>query len=175
MDPLDVFLDLLKYIIPSVIVFLAVYFVLRKYLNNQLRTEVIRGRQNAQGTVLPIRLQAYERMVLFLERITPQNLVMRVNNTTTASALHQELLTAIRAEYDHNLTQQVYISKGAWEAVKRAKEETTKLINIAATKVPPTAKGVDLSKMILEMGMQMDKLPTQVAVDFVKEEARSFF
>src|ERR1700755_1088422 len=111
---MDAFLDILKYILPSTIVFLAVYFVLKKHLDVQLKSQVITGRQGQQGTVLPIRLQAYERMVLLLERITPQNLVMRVNNNNaTAGQMHQELLASIRAEFEHNLTQQVYISKGA--------------------------------------------------------------
>ncbi len=169
-------LDILKYILPSAIVFLAVYFVLRKQLDTQLRSQVVKGKQDQQSTVLPIRLQAYERMILLLERITPQSLVMRMNNANgTAAQMHQELLTSIRAEYEHNLTQQVYISKGAWEAVKRAKEETIKLINIAASKVNDNAKGVELSKMVLELSMQLDKMPTQLAIDFIKEEARSNF
>lgn len=173
---MDAFLDILKYILPSTIVFLAVYFVLKKQQDTQLKREVIKGRQNIQNTVLPIRLQAYERIVLLLERITPQNLVMRANNNViTSGQLHQELLTTIRAEYEHNLTQQVYISKGAWEAVKRAKEETIKIINISASKVNDNAKGVELSKMILELSMKLEKLPTQLAIDFIKEEARSFF
>jgi hypothetical protein len=173
---MDTFLDILKYILPSMIVFLAVYFVLKKHLDTQLKSQVITGRQGIQGTVLPIRLQAYERMVLLLERITPQNLVMRVNNNNaTAGQMHQELLASIRAEFEHNLTQQVYISKGAWEAVKRAKEETIKLINVAASRVNDNAKGVELSKMVLEMSMKIEKMPTQVAIDFMKEEARSFF
>jgi hypothetical protein len=172
---MDAFLDILKYILPSTIVFLAVYFVLKKHLDVQLKSQVVAGRQGLQGTVLPIRLQAYERMVLLLERITPQNLVMRVNNTATAGQLHQELLASIRAEFDHNLTQQVYISKSAWEAVKRSKEETIKLINIAASKVNDNDKGVELSKMVLELSMKLDKMPTQLAIDFLKEEAKSFF
>lgn len=173
---MDEFLDILKYILPSTIVFLAVHFVLKKHLDTQLKSQVVKGRQEQQGTIMPIRLQAYERMVLLLERITPQNLVMRVNSSNaTAGQLHQELLASIRAEYEHNLTQQVYISKGAWEAVKRAKEETIKLINISASKVHDNAKGVELSKMVLEMSMQLEKMPTQLAIDFIKEEARSFF
>lgn len=173
---MDAFLDILKYILPSTIVFLAVYFVLKKHLDTQLKTQVVKGRQDQQNTVLPIRLQAYERMILLLERITPQNLVMRINNpAANAGQMHQELLAAIRAEYEHNLAQQMYISKGAWEAVKRAKEETIKIINIAATKVNDTAKGVELSKMVLEMSMQLEKMPTQISIDFIKEEARSMF
>lgn len=173
---MDTFLDILKYILPATIVFLAVYFVLKKHLDIQLKSQVVKGRQEQQNSVLPIRLQAYERMILLLERITPQNLVMRVNSTAgTSGQLHQEILAAIRAEYEHNLTQQVYISKGAWEAVKRAKEETIKIINIAASKVNDNAKAIELSKMILELSMQVDKMPTQISIDFIKEEARSFF
>lgn len=173
---MDAFLEILKYILPSTIVFLAVYFVLKKQQDTQLKREVVKGRQTIQNTVLPIRLQAYERMVLLLERITPQNLVMRSNNNIiTSGQLHQELLSTIRSEYEHNITQQVYVSKSAWEAVKRAKEETIKIINISASKVNDNAKGIELSKMVLELSMKLDKLPTQLAIDYIKEEARSFF
>jgi hypothetical protein len=173
---MDDFLDILKYILPSTIVFLAVYFVLKKHLETQLKSQVVKGKQEQLNTVLPIRLQAYERMILLLERITPQSLVMRINNpAANAAQMHQELLAAIRAEYEHNLTQQMYISKSAWEAVKRAKEETIKIINIAASKVNDTSKGVELSKVVLEMSMQLEKLPTQISIDFIKEEARSMF
>lgn len=172
---METFLDILKYILPSIIVFLTVYFILKKQLDMQLKTQVLKGRQDNQSSIIPIRLQAYERMVLLLERISPQNLVMKGNNNITSGQLHQDILTTIRAEFEHNITQQVYISKSAWEAVKRAKEETIKIINIAASKVNDSSKGLELSKIVLELSMKIEKMPTQLAIDFLKEEARLFF
>jgi hypothetical protein len=67
------------------------------------------------------------------------------------------------------------MSSGAWESLKRAKEETIKLVNIAASKVDDSSPGIELSKVLLEMCMQMEKLPTQMAVDIIKEEVKSLF
>jgi len=63
-------IDILKITIPSVIVFLTAWILLKNMISNdqdKRRQELIM--QNSR-TVLPIRLQAYERIVLFLERIS---------------------------------------------------------------------------------------------------------
>jgi hypothetical protein len=93
----------------------------------------------------------------------------------SAKLLQAELLKAIRTEYEHNLSQQVYVSPGAWELIKNAKEETIKLVNTAAINVSDEASGVDLGKLILEVSMNIEKMPTQVALDYVKQEARQLF
>lgn len=176
MEFLNQFLEILKYVLPSVVVLLTAYFLLKQFMDIQLRREMMEIRKRQQQDSNPIRLQAYERMVLFLERITPSSIVMRLNQPNQrARDLHQELLSTIRAEFDHNLTQQIYISRSAWEGVKRAKEETIKLVNIAASKVDDNAPAIELSKTLLEMSMQIEKLPTQLAVDLLKEEVRTLF
>lgn len=176
MTPLEIILDIVKITVPSVVVFITAYMILRKQSETAIKKEVVAGRNNITNSMLPVRLQAYERLVLLLERISPNNLVMRTQNQNlTASQYHQELLVTIRSEYEHNLTQQVYVSKAAWEAVKRSKEEITKLINMAASQINPNEKSIELSKLILELSMRIDQLPTQIAADFVKEEARNFF
>jgi len=170
------FLEILKYILPSVVVFFTAYYIMRHFMQVQLRREAMERKLSQQAATNPIRLQAYERMVLFLERISPQSIVLRVSTPgMKASQLHQELLSTIRAEFDHNLTQQIYISRSAWETVKRAKEETIKIINIAASRTDDNAPAIELSKMLLEMSMQLEKLPTQLAIDLVKEEVKSLY
>ncbi len=145
-------------------------------MQSQERRTLLELRKKSSESINPIRLQAYERAVLFLERITPNSLVMRVfNNRMSVRDLHTELLSSIRNEYDHNITQQIYMSSGSWEALKRAKEETIKLVNIAASKVDDSSPGIELSKVLLEMCMQVDKLPTQMAVDIIKEEVKTLF
>lgn len=176
MEVLNAFLEILKYILPSVVVFLTAYYVLKHFMQIQMRKEAMEIRARQQNNTNPIRLQAYERMVLFLERITPQSLVMRVTKDgINAAQFHHELLSTIRAEFDHNLTQQIYISRGAWEAVRRAKEETIKIINVSASKIEGDAKAVELGKFILEMSMQVEKMPTQIAIDLLKEEVKTLF
>ncbi len=90
------------------------------------------------------------------------------NNNLTVREFHRELLSTIRAEFEHNLTQQIYMSDGAWEAVRRTKEETVKLVNIAASKLNEDARAIDLSKAILDICMRVEKLPTQGAIDLIK-------
>ncbi len=176
MDVLYVFLEILKYILPSLVVFFTSYFLIKQLMQSQERRMLLELRKKSSENINPIRLQAYERAVLFLERITPNSLVMRIyNNRMSVRELHSELLSTIRNEYEHNITQQIYMSSGAWEALKRAKEETIKMVNIAASKVDDSAPGLELSKVLLDMCMQLDKLPTQMAVDIIKEEVKSLF
>ncbi len=95
--------------------------------------------QNSR-TVTPIKLQAYERIVLFLERISLESLLLRVSSPDmSASQLHTALLNAIRNEFEHNLSQQIYMSPQAWEVVSNASSNMIKIINSEAEKMPPAA------------------------------------
>lgn len=176
MEIVNTILEILKYTIPAIIVLIATHSVVKKFLDNQLRKISLEMRMQQQNNLTPIRLQAYERAILFLERITPSNLVMRINNPNLSSGeLHQELLKTIRAEYEHNLTQQVYISKMGWSAVKRAKEETIKIINITSTKINSSSNGLEFRKAILDAEAQLENVPTQIAIDMLKDEVRAYF
>jgi hypothetical protein len=130
------FLDILKYILPSVITFLASYLIIKRFLDNDYRKKTVDIKMQNQKTIMPVRLQAYERLVLLLERISLPSLIQRTHKQgMSARMLQAELVKAIRAEFDHNLSQQVYITNKSWESVKTAKEETIKAINIAASRV----------------------------------------
>jgi hypothetical protein len=122
-------------------------------------------------------LQAYERLILFLERINPENLYLRMNDKNkSAMQLQMEVLKTIRMEYEHNLTQQLYISSKAWEAVKSAKDQIVRMINMAASRVGPNASGVDLAKMTLKILNDSEaKSPTDIAKEYLKQEARKLF
>lgn len=164
-------MDILKITIPSFMVFITAWFILRKMIQNdqdKRRQELIL--QNSR-TVVPIRLQAYERIVLFLERISMESLLVRVNSPgMTAAQLHSALLNTIRSEFEHNLSQQIFMSQQAWEVVKSARSNTIKIINTEFEKIPTTATGLELSKILLEKVMELDKEPTRIAIDFIKSE-----
>jgi hypothetical protein len=85
---------------------------------------------------------------------------------------HQHLLASIRAEYEHNLTQQIYISGDAWNVVRNAKEGTIKMINKAAMQVNPDGPALELSKKIIEIQMEVENSPSHAALDFLRSEAR---
>lgn len=172
----DHIFELLKFILPSVVVFLTVFYVLKQYFESEDKKRRLDIRQSNQKTITPLRLQSYERLVLFLERVSPENLVIRMHkNGMSGKLMHSELLKTIRSEFEHNLSQQVYVSNGAWDLVKQSKEETIKLINLSASQVNDDATGMDLSQAILQNVTNIGKLPTQVAIEYLKQEVRQFF
>ena len=93
----------------------------------------------------------------------------------TVPILHSELVKAVKTEYEHNISQQIYVSANAWHLVKAAKEETIKLINISVTKVPENAKGQDFAQVILHIASSVEKTPTQIANEFLKNEVAKHF
>jgi hypothetical protein len=94
----------------------------------------------------------------------------------SARQLHQELVASVKSEYEHNLSQQIYISTGAWELVKTSKEEIIQLINISSSKVAPDANSSELAMMILNICANLGKkLPSDVAIDFIKKEIAQNF
>jgi hypothetical protein len=129
-----------------------------------------------QKIILPLRLQAYERIILFLERISPNNLIMRLNKPEMNSIQFQSLLVkTVREEFEYNLSQQIYFSFKAWELVKNAKEETIKLINIASGKLAETASSGELAKIIFDLSVEKEKLPVNIAIDEIKKEIQKVF
>jgi hypothetical protein len=168
---MEVVSDIIKITIPALIVFFTAWALLRNMIRNDQnikRQEIIL--QNSK-TVTPIRLQAYERIVLFLERISLESLLVRVSSPDmSARQLHSALLATIRSEFEHNLSQQIYMSAQAWEVVRNARSSTIKIINNEAEKMPENASGMVLSKQLLTKVMELEKEPTRVAVDFIKSE-----
>ena len=133
---MEAFTDILKITIPALIVFLTAYFLMKNMIRNdqdKRRQELIL--QNSR-TVTPIKLQAYERIVLFLERISLESMLLRVSTSDmTAAQLHSALLTTVRSEFEHNLSQQIYMSQQAWEVARNARSNMIKIINSEAEKM----------------------------------------
>ncbi|MDX1350834.1 MAG: hypothetical protein R3279_11325 [Putridiphycobacter sp.] len=130
-------------------------------------------RQSNAEKFFPLQIDAVQRLVLFLERIAPNNIIMReLNPGLPARAFQQKLLDSIRSEFEHNLAQQVYISSEAWDVVKQSKEEVVKIINMAATKLESTALAGDLAQKIFEITAQLKFQPTDQAIEMLKVELR---
>jgi len=173
---MDAFIEILKIILPAGAVFAAAYLIVKRFLDNDQKQREMDLKKSNQTLITPLKIQAYERIIIFLERIHPNTLVVRTNkNGYSAHQLHMELIKAIKSEYEHNLSQQIYLSSAAWEMVKNAKEEVMKLINISATKVAHDRSSNDLAMMILNISSNLDKkLPSEMAIEFVKKEITRF-
>ncbi|RLD28375.1 MAG: hypothetical protein DRI73_11610 [Bacteroidetes bacterium] len=169
------FLEILKYVLPSLIVFLASYLILKEMIKKEHSKDRFALMMQNQKVTLPVKMQAYERLTLFLERIAPDSLIIRTNKPgMTASQLHQGMLQAIRSEYNHNMSQQIYISHKAWELVKNARSSVIKLINTSADQVKPEDHALKLSSLILERLVKSNVHPTQVAIDNLRNELNQY-
>lgn len=174
---MNAFIELLKIIIPAGAVFAAAYFLVKRFLDNEQNRREFELKKNNQSTITPLKIQAYERIVIYLERINPNSLVIRVNkNGMNARILQMELINTVKSEYEHNLSQQIYMSHNAWEMVKNAKEEVIQLINISSSKIAPDAPSSELAMMILNITANLDKkLPSELAIAYIKKEISQIF
>ncbi len=165
-----------KMILPAGAVLYAMYLTVRMFVRKEYDKRLIDIKLKNTEIVLPIRLQAYERISLFLERIMPKNIIVRLNTSDlSAPEFHQMLLNEIREEYSHNLSQQVYMSEESWNLVKSAMEEIVMLINESAGDLEEGAKSIDLARKVFDKVYEKPQLNADVALSFVKEEIQRTF
>jgi len=167
--------DLLKITIPGILILYTAYLMVRSFMQKQLDESLLSIRHKNQETVLPIRLQAYERVTLLLERISPNNLIPRLNDSElTPQQLQVVLVNEIRSEYNHNLSQQVYMSDEAWMHVSGSVESLISLINEVGNELTKESTNMDLARMIFERNLQNED-SVMNALKFVKAEIRELF
>ncbi|MDO7874193.1 hypothetical protein Q5H93_05565 [Hymenobacter sp. ASUV-10] len=178
MDSNAYIFDLLKIVLPALVVAGAIYLLFQRFLEQEQQRRLVELRLKNADTTLPLRLQAYERIVLLLERISPNNILVRLSSAgQTAQEYHRLLQHEIRAEFEHNISQQLYVSPDAWAAVKEAKETVLTMINHAYHNLqnPTQTRGTELAKRVLE-GMMTDAAdPVDNALLVVKQEALRLF
>lgn len=176
MNSTPFYLEIIKILVPASLVFLASYFALAAFLKNEQHRRKLELRISQSKTIITTRLQAYERLVLFLERISPESIIFRLQKPKMSSRqLHSGLLGMIRDEFEHNLSQQVYVSPQAWTMVKNAKENMVKLINTCAAEVDPETPAMYLSKKIFEAFADLNQEPVKEALAYIKSEIGELF
>jgi hypothetical protein len=168
--------EILQITIPALLVMATAIYMMDRQSKKDHDLKLTELALTNQKTITPLRLQAYERVVIFLERITPNSIIFRLQTPdATAEQLHKEMLELIRAEYEHNLSQQLYLSSHAWDKVKQAKELTIKLINEAADNVKPDDNAMKLSRELFDKLVEHEKAPTHEAIITLKEELHKLF
>ncbi|MCH8555535.1 MAG: hypothetical protein LAT76_10270 [Schleiferiaceae bacterium] len=173
---MELLLEIIKFGLPAVLMLLLTYVMLTNFMENEENRRMYFLKKETQKSALPIRLQAYERIALFLERISPNSLIVRTpSKGLTVKEYQSLLLRSIRDEFEHNLSQQVYMSDEAWQMVVTAKSATVSIINRVANDVPSDAPGVVLGKKILEHAMSLNAFPTKGALHFIKDELKREF
>ncbi|XLS30952.1 hypothetical protein ACJD0Z_09010 [Flavobacteriaceae bacterium M23B6Z8] len=163
------FLELLAYTMPALITGILAYYFFNLHTKNEDARRRFMIQKDAQKNTLPIRLQAYERMALFLERINPQKLLVRVAPASASKDEYEsKLIASIENEYDHNISQQIYMSDECWNIVKAAKNATIQIIRKSSM-----SEKIDSSDKLRESILNdlMDRqTPSYAALSFIKKE-----
>lgn len=168
--------EILKFTIPALIMFWAVQSLFKQFLQGQQQMRLMEIKQQQSGTTLPLRLQAYERLSLFCERISIPNLVMRLRTAgMQAGALRVALMMAIQQEFEHNLTQQVYVSEQLWEIIKLSRTDTVNVVTSVAEGVDPKADANELVKALFTAIENREGSPLLTAQAAIKKEAGLLF
>lgn len=168
--------DLMIILIPAALVLVGMYLLMQSFMKKQLLEQSFWLKKQTSETVIPLRIQAYERMTLFLERITPNNLLLRsYEKAQHVRDFQQLLLREIREEYYHNLAQQIYLSPDLWEEINKAMNEVMVLVNTSAAELNSDDPALNLSKKIFEKVINDEKNPTQEVLLKLKKEVQSLF
>ncbi|MCE2789688.1 MAG: hypothetical protein LW630_07235 [Saprospiraceae bacterium] len=157
--------------IPALIVFAAVYFTFRQYFSQQYQLELLRMKKSAEKETLPVRLQAYERVVMLCERISIDLLFYRISHPDMqGQELKTAMLIAIQQEYEHNLTQQLYVSPELWQIIHTAKEHMQEVV--------AASSGQTQTEFMAALRENLTKLggnPLMLARSAIRNEMRLLF
>jgi len=165
-------LEIIKITVPALVVFFTVYYLMKTYLDKQYQLKVLEFRQNQGNTTIPARLQAYERMSLFCERIAIPSLMLRLREEGQTNALlRMAMLLTIQQEFEYNVTQQVYVSEQLWQIIKISRDNTVMDINGLYEQVDPTGPSKELAVMLLSRSESQSSNSLNTALLAIKKEA----
>lgn len=163
------FLGLLIYCIPALVTGAIAFLFFREHTRNENKRRNFILMKSLQKEVLPLRLQAYERLTLFLERITPHQLLKRVIPISNKPNSYKDLLISnIEQEYEHNISQQIYVSDPCWRMLSAAKNSSLQIIMNFNDDNADTAEAI---RPLLLTALSECKVTTEIALKFLKEEA----
>jgi hypothetical protein len=159
-------------LVSSAAVVVAVWLMFRLYFRHQTQMYVMEGRRSKESLTLPLRLQAYERLILLFTRIDIPDLVLRLKAPgSSTGALKAALLLAIQQEFEHNLTQQLYVSESLWQVLQQARMQTMDLVMAAADGLPETSDGEAYARQLIDLALSREALPAQIAIRAIKTES----
>jgi len=162
-------IGLFLYAIPALITGLIAYYFFKEHTKNEDGRRRFLLQKDLQVNAMPLRLQAYERMALFLERITPSKLLIRVSPTSSDKEIYESLLIrTIEQEFEHNLSQQIYLSDECWNIITAAKNATIQLIRKAGL-LEKTDSANKLREVVLTEMMEK-RAPSDAALSYIKQE-----
>ncbi|WP_029489695.1 hypothetical protein [Aquimarina agarivorans] len=170
---IDIYLVILV-IIPAIVVALVCFYSIQSMLKKELMKQKYNLLKSTQKETLPLKLQAYERFTLLLDRISLDKLLVRVSpNGEDKNGYKNLLIATIEQEFEHNLTQQIYISEECWKTILTAKNTVISQLHTLSVK-----EGVDNAAIYRNEGIAQfpsSTSPTNIAQAFVRSEVSLLF
>lgn len=168
-------LDWLAFTIPSIMLFGIAYYFIQGWLRTQERVESQKTARALTETTLPLKLQAYERLALFVERIRIDQLIIRMRaRNLTAHELTSLMLLTIQQEYEHNMSQQIYVSDQLWQIIQMAKAQNEDFITRVARSLHKEASGNDLLDALSDASAKRENAPLQTALRAIRTETHQY-
>jgi len=160
----------------GIITVAAAYFIIKNDIQNYFRFKTLAANKDNTSTFLPLRLQAYERLIIFIDRINPANLLVRLHQQGIPVAeLQALLLNEVKSEFQHNITQQLYIDSASWNIVRKLKDDTIAMVNNVVQNLPKDAAGIELSKKVLQHMSTIEENPYDLTINHLKGDIQKLF
>lgn len=167
-------MEVVKYTTPAVIVFITVYYLSKQFFQGQQELALIKDRTQNRDKTMTIKLQAYERLMLYADRMDVVNMALRLNQKDmSAQDLMQSMLISIQKEYEHNSAQQIYVSDTLWQIIQQAKTGTINLIRAAFENCQTGATSQDFLRQLQTKMQEVNLNPADQAKLALRSEASS--
>jgi hypothetical protein len=167
-------IELLSYTLPAIITGIVAYYFFNLHTKNEEGRRRYLLNKDTQKDALPLRLQAFERMTLFLERINPGKLLIRISpNSEDKNDYENLLISNIEQEFEHNLTQQIYMSDECWTVIVTAKNATIQMIR--RTNMSDRVDSANKLREVIMNDLMEKQSPSAVALSYIKNEVKYLF
>ncbi|MDR6300378.1 DUF7935 family protein [Mesonia maritima] len=171
MEGID-FMQILFYVLPAVIIGIIAFYFFSSHLNNEEKMRYFLMKRDSQKEAIPFKLQALERMTLFMERINPGNLLVRIKPYNDNKHDYENLLIQqIEKEFEHNLAQQIYVSDKCWHAIRATKNATISLIR--KTNMSDKVDSPDKLREVILTDLLDKSAPSETGLAYIKKEVES--
>jgi len=169
----EIILEIIKYTIPGLIVLAASYLILKQYMQGQYQLKALELQAKYSKDAIPLKLQAYERLLLLCDRIHMPNLILRLKTKDmNAVELKNSMIISIQKEYEHNMAQQLYTSQNLWDILTLSKNDLISMVNKIGDAYDKTVDADTLAHALLSEYGSLQKSPLNYAIAAIKEEAK---
>lgn len=176
MNGKQIFIDLLILSFGVFAALIAFYYVVKSDVQRFFNLKTSELNKESKASLLPLRLQAHERLIIFVERINPANLLVRLHQQGIGvKELQNLVVNDIKSEFQHNITQQLYVNSESWNVIRKLKNDTIAMINNVVQGLPETATGVDVSKKVLQHMATISENPYDLTIDHLKKDIYQLF